>query len=334
MQHVIVDIVLYKVKKMKKQTTLTSDAPIKISDKKIVKRGTKNFFEVKSQTFEGIIDELETVHNKTKFYALFSGGKDSMTMVHKLAEMGKLEKVVHIKTNIGLQMTVDFVKNICQEHGWPLQIIEPHPQYIYASHVLEYGFPGPAFHGHIMAKLKYKTMRDFALSADRENHCLISGIRKFESQRRMKNYPHPISREGALWFGCPIFYYSTEDTYRYVHEHGLKISPGYKLGLGTSGECLCGSYATKGMKTQIRELDPKLADYIEWLEDGIQRFGTPHAKRYPKWGEQPKMTELEQQQQIDMFTKENPEFSDIDELESVICGAECGPGTMRGMVDY
>ena len=316
------------------QNSLFGEKPFISRNKKIIKSGTLKFYPPTEKTSESIIDDLENIFHRTKFYSLFSGGKDSMTTTDKLDKLGKLEAVVHIKTNIGLQMTTDFVKDICQEMGWKLYIIEPSPKFTYAAHVLQYGFPGPAFHRLIMGKLKYKTMRDFALTIDRKNHCLISGIRKFESARRMGNYPEPIQTDGAVWFGCPIFYDSTEYTYKYVHENGLRISPAYKLGLGTSGECLCGSFAAKGDKLRIRKLDPKLADYIEWLETGIQKFGTNHAKRYSKWGEQAKMSELEQQQQLDQFFKENPDLKIINEIESVVCGTECGAGTMRGMIDY
>lgn len=317
-----------------KQQGLFGEKPFISRNMKIIKNGSFKFYPSPTKTFEGIIDELETTYHRTKFYSLFSGGKDSMTTTDKLDKMGKLEAVVHIKTNIGLQMTVDFVEEICKERNWKLFIIEPSPKFTYAAHVLQYGFPGPGFHRLIMGKLKYKTMRDFALTIDRKNHCLISGIRKFESERRMGNYPEPIQSEGALWFGCPIFYDSTEYTYKYVHENGLRISPAYKLGLGTSGECLCGSFTTKGDKLRIRKLDPKLADYIEWLEEGIQRFGSPQAKRYAKWGEQAKMAELDQQKQMDYFFKENPDLKVVSEIESLVCGVECGAGSMRGELDY
>lgn len=316
------------------QTTISGKKPLKIYNKKIIKSSGLAFYPSPENTFESIIEELETVHKRTKFYSLFSGGKDSMTTTHKLDKIGKLEAVVHIKTNIGLQITTDFVEEICDKMNWNLHIIEPSPKFTYAAHVLQYGFPGPGFHRLIMGKLKYKTMRDFALTIDRKNHCLISGVRKFESARRMGNYPEPIQSDGALWFGCPIFYDSTEYTYKYVHENGLKISPAYSLGLGTSGECLCGSFATKGEKLLIRKLDPKLADYIQWLEEGIQKFGSKEAKRYSKWGEQAKMSELEQQQQMDFFFKENPDLKIVNEIESVVCGVECGPGSMKGMLDY
>ena len=319
---------------MKIKQTLLAEKEKNIVNKKVIKSGNLKFYQSPRKTFESIIEELETVFHRTNFYSLFSGGKDSMTATHKLAEMGKLKEVVHIQTNIGLQMTTDFVRDICKEMNWKLRIIQPSPKYTYAAHVLQYGFPGPEFHRLIMGKLKFKTMRDFALSVDRDNHCLISGIRKFESTRRMGNYLGPIQSNGSMWFGNPIFYMSTEDTYKYVHENGLKISPAYAKGLGTSGECLCGSFATKHLKQQIIELDPKLAEYIEWLEDGIQRFGTPNAKRYSKWGGQAKMSELQQQEQMDDFFSDNPDLKVVNEMESMICGDECGAGSMRAMLDY
>ena len=313
-----------------KQTQTTFGKPTA----KPVEKATFKFYPAKKKTFEGIIEEIETVHNRTDFYALFSGGKDSMTVAHKLSEMGKLKSVLFVKTNVGLSITTDFVKDICQEYGWRFEIREPSPKFIYADYVLQYGFPGPGFHKQIMGRLKYSTMRKFAFSQDKKTHCLISGVRKFESQRRMGNYEHPILQDGNLWFGSPIFYLSSEETYRYIHENNLKISPAYKLGLTTSGECMCGSFASKGEKMKIKEIDPKLADYIDWLEEGIQKFGTPMARKFSKWGNQAKMSELEEQQQMDMFLKENPGLETVSKMESLVCGSECGPGTMRGMMDY
>ena len=77
------------------------------------------------------------------------------------------------------------------------------------------------------------------------------------------------------------------------------------------------SYAAKHEKQLIKEVDPKLADYIKWLEDGVLKFGTVHAKRYSKWGEQAKMTEIESQQMITEFFKDNPDLLDINKMQLV-----------------
>ena len=91
------------------QETLFGEKPFKIRNKKIIKSGVIKFHPPTAETPEAIINDLETIHGRTKFYSLFSGGKDSMSTTHWLDSIGKLEAVVYIKTNIGLQMTTDFV---------------------------------------------------------------------------------------------------------------------------------------------------------------------------------------------------------------------------------
>ena len=124
-----------------------------------------------------------------------------------------------------------------------------------------------------------------------------------------------------------------KEVYRYVLEHGLRVSPVYDLGLGSSGECMCGSFARKGTKEIIMANDPKLARYIKWLEEGVRLFGTKQAKKYGRWGEAPAMTDLEVQQTIEGYRLHNAGV-DLDAAESVSCGVECGGGTLRGETDY
>lgn len=307
--------------------------PFKSHNKSNVRAHSLVFIPPTKETPEAILDDLENIHGRTKFYALTSGGKDSMSVCHWLAEHDKLEAAVHIQTNIGIRETTDWIKDHCKEVGYKLHVIEPQPKFTYASFVLQYGFPGPPAHRMIMGLLKYKTMRDFALSIDPKHHCLISGVRKFESERRLGNYPHPIQHDGKMWFGCPFFYMTTEEVYKYVHIHGIKITPVHKK-MGMSGECMCGSYATRGQKEMVRELDPELAEYIKWLEEGVERFGTKHARKYPTWGGAAKMTEMEQQKVLDAFFAVRPDLKNITQMEAGICGAECGAGTMRSELDY
>ena len=249
-------------------------------------------------------------------------------------KLGKLEKVVHIKTNVGLSMTTKFVEDYCKEMGWPLQIIEPQPKFVYASFVLQYGFPGPNFHSMIMGYLKFHAMRNYILGLDKNKDCCyVSGIRKFESKRRMANFPEPIGTQSSMFFCSPFFYRKDEEIYADYIKGGLKKSPAYDLGWNGSGECLCGSFAVKGDKKRMADVEPKLARYIKWLEDGIQEFGTDAAKRYPTWGGSSAMKDIEQQEQLDEFLKD-PLMKSINESEGFICGQECGPGTLRGETDF
>ena len=314
------------------QTTIDGSPTTKARGRARQTKG-RDFFAASGESFEDIVNDMEKVHGRKRFYALASGGKDSMYVVDRLARMGKLETVVHIRTNVGLEMTTDFLVDYCKEMGWPLRIIEPKARYIYVSHVLQYGFPSTGIHNVIMAKLKYIPMRDFILNEDREGHVLVSGVRRYESRRRMQNFPDPILRDGSMWFCAPAFHMTDSDIYRYVHTEGLKISPAYKRGFNTSGECMCGSFAARGEKKLIHDVDENLAGSFEWLEEGVRRFGTPMARKYGQWGGTAKMTEIEMQKILDVFVKTHADVP-LEAAEQVVCGAECGAGTMRGETDF
>ena len=289
-----------------------------------------NTYPVQSKDPADIIAEMENLGRK-KFYVMCSGGKDSVSLAHYMANIGKLDGVFHIQTNIGIQKTTDFVKDLCQEQGWKLFVREPNPKFIYASWVLEHGFPNQGIHRIIMGRLKYKTMRDFAFKESPErkkDHVMISGVRKFESSRRYRSSEDPIERDGNLWFGKPFFWKTSEELYRYIHENGLKITPVHET-MGFSGECECGCFASFNEKLRIREIDTKLASYIEWLEEGVKKFGTKNAQKFGTWGGTTSMSEIEQQKFLDQFADEYVEGS-----EKIVFGSECGAGSMKGMTEY
>ena len=160
------------------------DVPKKIRPQR-KRTGCVEFYPSDVKTPEGIIKTMEEKFDRHNFYVFTSGGKDSVTLCNYMNEIGKLKQVVHIDTGIGLSMTTDFVRNYCKDMGWPYRVIKPRMEKIYASYVLQNGFPGPGGHTYIMRVLKFFAMREFALSVDRKGHCIITGVRKFESKRRI-----------------------------------------------------------------------------------------------------------------------------------------------------
>lgn len=283
------------------------------------------------ETPEEIMKELIDIHDRTQYYVLCSGGKDSISIVNWIAENypEKFKGVMHIKTNIGVKKTTDWLIEYCEEMGWDLTVREPNPPNVYDELVLKYGFPGAGAHTIVMRKLKYITMRTFAFeNEDRKyNHALVSGIRAFESSRRMQNYKGAIQRDGHLWFVAPFFKKTDEWVYSYLLKNGLKRTPIHDI-LGMSGECECGSFASYGERERLKLLDPALMEHIEYLEDQIQLHGTDLAKKHPHWGRT-----INSQEEIDKIMKElydNGTISKIKDLEEVVCGVECGMGTMRG----
>lgn len=290
------------------------------------KRTWLKWHEVKGKNFNEIIESAEEL-GRDYFVAGVSGGKDSVSLVDKLDRIGKLKGVFHIDTATGVQVTQDFVKDLCQSRGWTLYMREPTPfRFVYVALVLQVGFPGPDLHPLFMNFMKYKVMKKFVRESYFEGKglALVSGVRQTESIRRMGNYETPINQDGKMWQVCPWFYESTENIYRYFIENGLKKTPAHEE-LGHSGECGCGSFAGHGEGKQWRKVDPMRARMFEWLEEGIQLFGTPLAKKHAKWGGQGVSSD-EAQTVLMQF----PGWEHFMQVQGLVCGAECGSSTMRG----
>ena len=299
---------------------------------RLPKKSWIKFYEPDVMNFDGIIKKIDgLVPNHQKIVAL-SGGKDSSCVLHKLYEKNMVDRAFFIRTNIGVQETEDFVIELCESYKIPLDIREPAPfAYIYPAVCLEIGFPVLELHAMIMRLLKYQAIIKYVTEPQfKQKPCvLMSGVRKYESERRKFNYDQPINLDtNKIWFACPVFYETTPDIYRYFIENNLKKSTVYEWA-NTSLECACGSFAQPEHLELIKKHAPKLYDYIMWIKDGIERFGSDHAKQWSDWGDLKPRDDA--QQILEKFFGDNIEHQMA--VEKMVCGSECGAGTMRAIVD-
>lgn len=300
---------------------------------RIPKNQWLDFHEPREETFDSIIEKAKELGRET-FVVATSGGKDSGVVLDMAIKRELISGVFFIKTNTGVQATEDFVKDRCQELGVKLYIREPAPHpFVYVAFVMYAGFPDVKLHNSIMKYLKYYPMLKFVTEPQfrDKNLALLGGIRKFESERRKLNYPHPISNDtNRIWFVNPIFYERTEDVYEYYIKNNVKISPVYKE-YPSSLECGCGSFAGgKSEMEAIRKLDPKRAEFFSWLEQGIMKFGSPIAKRHTTWGGS-KWSDSDRNQVLSKFFEGDDH---TDKVASLLCGEDCGAGTLRGTTDF
>ena len=230
-------------------------------------------------------------------FSLLSGGHDSMSCTHFSANYlkDKLTGVVHINTGIGIKQTREYVYQRCNEYGWRLYEYKatentyadgtPDPM-VFEDIVIKNGFPGISQHQMMYIKLKDRQIarlcRDFD-GTSKEPIMLISGARKQESTRRMRNTKEMEKVGNRLWCS-PFIEMSATDCSQYMQDNNIPRNP-VKDYLHMSGECLCGSFAHKGELDEIALWYPEAANEIKVIESKVRRAGFPWGweESPPEW---------------------------------------------------
>ena len=220
----------------------------------------------------------------THVFALFSGGHDSLCASHIASRGVQFDGCAHINPGIGIPETREFVMETCRTLGWPIR--EYRPPVSYEDIVLEHGFPGPAGHSVMYARLKERCLRVLVRQFKRHRRdriMLVTGVRREESIRRM-GHVEPVRREGAKLWVAPIIDWASCDKNRYIAATGLRRNEVVDL-LCMSGECLCGAFARPGEILEVERWYPSVAARIHALEVRCRERGV-HAV----WGTRPPPT--------------------------------------------
>jgi 3'-phosphoadenosine 5'-phosphosulfate sulfotransferase (PAPS reductase)/FAD synthetase len=249
------------------------------------------------------IDEAKC-KGKTNFYALVSGGKDSITACHVAMKFVNLKGIIMIDTTIAIPETHNHVRKIAEQFKLPLIILKP--KTTYAEWVKKYGFPHPSQHRFAFIVLKWKPIYEW-LKTQNNDVCLISGIRKKESKRRMRTQTENTTQDKSckkMFFVAPLFNWKTEDVWDYLKKNNLEVSPCYRA-LHLSGDCLCGAYAQTGEAELIKTFYPEIAKQIAELEKVCKN-------KFNKWGNHSSMqgslnqSKMEDYMCADCEIKNNP----------------------------
>lgn len=205
-------------------------------------------------------------HQPIAVFGLFSGGHDSFCAAYVASLHPSCVGIVHINTGIGIEATRDYVRTTCRDRGWRLIEYrakenvnakgEPDPQ-DYAQIVLKHGFPGPAGHSMMYARLKQRALqrleRDWGADCRKKvkkRVLLVSGCRQQESTRRMGN-TQEVQIDGRRIWVAPILDWSKTDTSLCLEHVAQPRSEVVDL-IHKSGECLCGAFAKPG---ELEELN-------------------------------------------------------------------------------
>lgn len=213
-------------------------------------------------------------------WALYSGGKDSVTAAHIASTMSNFGGVIHIRTTTGplADEESDRAVALAKSYGWP--IIEKSPALKYPQLVIEYGFPGPPAHTFMFRLLKERPINEAKKAAKKRggNIAFATGIRRFESVRR-SGMPE-ANKIKSTWWISPLINWRTEDVLQYIADNGLEY-------LNTR-ECLCGAFAKPGEREEVRGFHSGQAAYWDYLEKVAQMTHEYDPSKFQsqmcKWG--------------------------------------------------
>lgn len=211
---------------------------------------------------------------------LYSGGNDSTILAHMMRH--RVDYAVHANTTIGIEQTREFVRGTCA--AWDLELLERTPPQTYRELVLDRGFPGPAMHFKMYARLKERVLdqvrRELITNSRRERVLFIAGRRRAESRRRA-DIPAMELDGSAIW-ASPLVMWTKLDMNTYRLMAGDVPINDVSSKLHMSGECLCGAYAKPGELEEIRFWYPEVASEIDALAADVAAAG--HCEPFCVWG--------------------------------------------------
>ena len=168
---------------------------------------------------------------------------------------------------------------------------------IYDDMCLRLGMPG----GPMAHSSQYHVLKEEGLKRAVKDHRqetspvgLVTGIRKSESVRRMRNaIATPVRlepKQHRVWIS-PILDWTALDVNAFIEKEGLKRNLVVDL-LHRSGECLCGALARPEELKEIAYWFPEVAARIYALEEACYEKRLKH-QWGSKWVQRPPVEQLE-----------------------------------------
>jgi 3'-phosphoadenosine 5'-phosphosulfate sulfotransferase (PAPS reductase)/FAD synthetase len=206
-------------------------------------------------------------------YVLFSGGKDSLCLLHYLKgiadECGVHITAIHADTTAGFPEVEKYVRKVCRILQIELHVVRPRRDFFETAK--KWGIPGPKSRW-CCETLKVAPIRRFLQGNDHQK-IIFDGIRAAESSARSKYTPVWFHPSFKCLSASPIFYWSDKKVKSYIEQSGLPRSPAEKL--GTSAECWCGAYQGRADFEALLSIHPeifqKLVD-VEKAQKGKYTF--------------------------------------------------------------
>jgi 3'-phosphoadenosine 5'-phosphosulfate sulfotransferase (PAPS reductase)/FAD synthetase len=237
-----------------------------------------------------IFTEAVRFYKPRAIVGMFSGGDDSLTMLHVAQELGiKFTAIIHGDTKTGIPQTTDFAKAEVSRLGHRLIIADAGTSYV--DYVMRKGFFGKgngahAFSYNVLKANHFKSAVSNELRKGRSGYrvLFINGARRLESERRKKTMVSPYRVENNklnIWVNL-INEWDKHDTVDYLEGNNIQRNP-VSIKLCRSGECMCGTMQTEGDRTEASYFFPEWGKWLDELEKAVkEKHGFGWNDTFPK----------------------------------------------------
>jgi len=232
---------------------------LKIGDVEDIVKNTP--YEKKLELAKFCIDEA--LKNSKRPCVAFSGGKNSLVVLHMVLQKKPDVMVVFNNTTNEMAETLKYVRWLAKE--WNLNFHEIRPETNFWRVVERYGFPHHNRYYNKEPKCCYylKTKPADKFYREKEVDCVFTGISAYESRVR-KLW---AAKQGMLYKSkhylkaYPVIFWNEKDIWRYISEHGLPVNPAYeKYGIDRIGCIACTGFI--GWQEKMLKINPRLYRFV------------------------------------------------------------------------
>ena len=194
----------------------------------------------------------------------FSGGKDSLVVLHQLLQKDPNILVIFVDTTISIPENVEYVKNLADEWGFDLRIYKP-PKDFFTKLLEKRIWPRKNTrwcYTELKMRAFQKALRELGLDG------FYTGLRREESIRRRDRPIKYWNVKARYWLVNPIIDWSSRDVEVYIKKHDLPLNPCYRF-YGTTGCWYC-PFLTKEKVMRIALRPPELMERLIPYEEIIE----------------------------------------------------------------
>jgi phosphoadenosine phosphosulfate reductase len=248
--------------KIRKQNLQPIFNKIKVSllEKEIADCNTKLFYDFKVEQAKEITRSAIRIFSENLPVA-FSGGKDSLVVLHIALEANPKIPIIYNNTTVEFPESLEYVRQL--QEKWSLNLHITHCQKPFFRAVKDGGW---ATHENRWCCRPYKDQPASLFLNSRGFEAEITGLTRTESifRRSLSPFKTP-KKEPKIIRVNPIYDWNEWEVWRYIRENDLPYNPLYDMGYRRIG-CWCCPLNGPTHYKRLKKTHPKLFSFLTSFE--------------------------------------------------------------------